>query len=410
MNPLVLGGWGVRLRVNDIGSRSELWAISGRENQDLGKMHIFNPRQMPYDSIIIEGHSGYVSLQALHWLSRNDIPVFVMNYEGSIISSLLPPMPVKPDLRIAQIKAVDNTEKKLHIAKGLVHAKLTRSLQVLDWLAESYDIKREVQKVRTEALKLPKATSTAGFRTVEGHTAQRYWEAFRKVLPTSLKFDGRITKSGNYNASDPANLALNYGYGFLQGEIRMALNSVGFEAGVGFLHDSADYQTKESLVFDLMEPYRFLIDLCVLQAFGTGKLSAESFYFVESDYRYMFELDAKGEFLRILREAFNSGVKYKGKVMKWDTVISEKCVELGRFLTGKSQSLDFCEPTLAFEKSDSKALKEAILNLTSVEARRLGIPKQTLHYLRKRARTRQPLRVYGKVKERILIKNKDSSN
>src|SRR5208283_1086538 len=123
--------------------------------------------------------------------------------------------------------------------------------------------------------------------------------------------------------------------------------------------------------------------------------------FVESDYRYMFEYDAKGEFLRILREAFNSGVKYKGKVMKWDTVISEKCVELGRFLTVKSQTLDFNEPTLVFEKPDSKALREAIQNLTQSKASKLGIGKSTLHYLRKRAGSKQSFRVYTRIREKM---------
>lgn len=401
MNPLVLGGWGVRLRVSDIGSRSELWAIGGRQDQDLGKMHVFRPRQIPYDSIVIEGHSGYVSLQALHWLSRNDIPVFVMNYEGSIISSILPPMPVKPDLRAAQFKAADNSEKKFPIARSLVQAKIARSLQVLDWLGESYNIKREKQLTEHEASKLSKATSTVELRSVEAHVAEMYWRAYKKCLPQGLHFDGRLTKSGNYNASDPVNLALNYGYGFLEAESRMAINTVGLELGVGFLHDSADYQTKQALVYDLQEPFRFLIDLTVLQAFGTGKLSAHSFYFVESDYRYMFELASKGLFLDLLRRTFNSGVKYKGRVLKWDTVIQEKTLELSRFLTGKSSALDFCEPTLAFEKSDSKALKEAIQGLSQSEAEKLGIGKSTLHYLRKRARVQQPLRIYSKVREKM---------
>jgi CRISPR-associated protein Cas1 len=365
-------------------------------------MHVFRPRQLPYDSIVIEGHSGYVSLQALHWLSRNNIPAFVMNYEGSIISSILPPMPVKPDLRIAQIRAIDRPERKFAIAQNLVHAKLERSMQVLEWLGASYMIGREHWATKIEAMKLGRARTTAGLRTVEAHVAQRYWEAFRKVLPSRLGFRSRLTLSGNYNASDPVNLALNYGYGFLQGEVRMAINSVGLEPAVGFLHDSADYQTKESLVFDLMEPFRFLIDLVVLQAFGAGKLDSSSFYYVESDYRYMFESEAKGRFLELLRNAFNSRISYHGKMLRWDTVIQEKAVELGRFLKASRAPLAFQEPKVAFEKSDSKALKEAIENLTNAEARKRGITKQTMFDLRKRARTQGLIRVYGKTRHRLI--------
>jgi CRISPR-associated protein Cas1 len=50
-----------------------------------------------------------------------------------------------------------------------------------------------------------------------------------------------MTSSHQNNASDPFNAALNYGYGFLEGECRMAINAVGLEPAIGFLHDSSDY-------------------------------------------------------------------------------------------------------------------------------------------------------------------------
>jgi hypothetical protein len=69
-----------------------------------------------------------------------------------------------------------------------------------------------------------------------------------------------------------------------------------------------------------------------MQAFQSGKLDAESFYFTEHDYRLRFKSEAKGRLLNALRERFNSGVKYKGRVLKWDTVIRAKAAELGRYL------------------------------------------------------------------------------
>lgn len=364
-------------------------------------MFRFQPRRIPYDSIIIEGHNGYVSLQALHWLSRNDIPVFVMNYDGAIISSILPPIPVKADLRAAQFEAANDSKKKFSIAHTLVEAKFARSFQVLEWLDERYNIQPEIEAVKREAKALPRASTIVKLRSIEAHVARKYWAAFRKCLPEPLSFQGRITNTHNYNAADPVNLALNYGYGFLQCEVRMAINAVGLELGVGFLHEGADYQTKQALVFDLMEPFRFLVDLAVIQAFETGKLDAHSFYFTEQDYGYHFELDAKGRFLDVLRGTLNSGVKYKGRVLKWDTVIQEKAVELGRFLKGSSPQFDFNEPNPIFERIDTQAVRETILTMPQSDARERGIGKSTLHYLRKRARDQQPFRIYSKVMRKI---------
>lgn len=47
----------------------------------------------------------------------------------------------------------------------------------------------------------------------------------------------------------------------------MAINAVGLEPSVGFLHEFSNYQTKESLAYDLQEPFRWLVDLSVIQAF-----------------------------------------------------------------------------------------------------------------------------------------------
>jgi CRISPR-associated protein Cas1 len=344
MNPLYLSGFGVKIRVSNIETLSELEIVDGRESKVQGNTYAFRPRQIPFDSIIIDGHSGYISFQACHWLSRNDIPVFIMNYNGQIITSILPPTSIKADLRAAQFQAANDPQRKLTIARSLVQAKFTRSLQVLDSLAEHFDIEREVLKVRAEAMKLSKAASTIQLRNVEGHVARRYWEAYRKCLPESLNFHGRLTRTHQSNASDPVNLALNYGYGFLEGECRRAVNLVGLESAVGFLHDSADYQTKQAFVYDLQEPFRFLVDLTVRKAFESGRLGSSDFYFTEHDYRFGFEMEAKGRYLQALRERFNSGVQYKGRRLKWDTVIQQKTNELARYLTGRSSELDFSEP------------------------------------------------------------------
>jgi CRISPR-associated protein Cas1 len=401
MNQLHLEGWGVRLRVSDIGSRSEFWCFDGRRDDEPQRMFTFRPRECPYDSIVIDGHSGYISFQALHWLSRNNIPVFIMNYDGTVVSSILPPMPIKADLRAAQFRTAGNPERKSAIAKAFVKAKIQRSLEVLDWLGERYDIQSEVQATKDEAGKLSEVSTVPEIRTVEGRTALRYWEAYHKALPKHLGFQGRMTTSRANNASDSVNLALNYGYGFLECECRMAVNAVGLELAVGFLHDFSDYQTKQSLVYDLQEPFRFLIDLTVMQAFESGKLDANSFFFTESDYRYRWDLQAKGRYLDMLREQFNAGILYKGRRMKWDTIIQEKANELGKYLTGRSSSLDFTEPAPILQRADSEALRQRILSLTQSDAEKLGIQKSTLHYLRKRAGEKKSFTIYSKVAEKF---------
>ncbi len=121
------------------------------------------------------------------------------------------------------------------------------------------------------------------------------------------------------------------------------------------------------------------------------------FYFTGDDHRYRFELDAERRFINVLREQFNSGAAYEGRVLKWDTAIEQKPNELGRFIVGKASTLEFAEPAPRLEKYDDREIRAKILALTSSEARQLGIGKSTLHYLRKNASYKTSFTIYAKV-------------
>jgi len=196
-----------------------------------------------------------------------------------------------------------------------------------------------------------------------------------------VKVRKRISDADITVASDPFNLCLNYAYGVIEGYVRRAINIVRLEPSVGFLHEFTGSQTKESLVYDLQEPFRWLGD----------------------DYRYHVEVEAKRRFLELLKNTFNSGVKYKGKTWKWDTVILSKTQELACFLLDKSSRIDFVEPHPTLQRSDTQILRKRILELTQREAKDLGIAKSTLRYLRKNAADRKSFKVYPKLRQRLQL-------
>ncbi|MCJ7635093.1 CRISPR-associated endonuclease Cas1, partial [Candidatus Bathyarchaeota archaeon] len=253
------------------------------------------------------------------------------------------------------------------------------------------------RRVAYESSRLSKVNTVNDIRMVEGRVAQYYWQAVQSIFPETFCFQSRIVRSHQYNATDPVNLCLNYAYGVLEGECRKAINTVGLEPAYGFLHEFSDYQTKQSLVYDLQEPFRWLGDVTTIEAFESGALDMKDFYFMGDDYRYHIELEAKRRFLELIKKKFNAGVRYKGKICKWDTIILSRTQELGRFLLGKSVSVDFSGPTLNLCRNDSRELRGRIMSLSSREARKLDIGKSTLHYLRKRAGDERSFRLYSKV-------------
>jgi len=142
--------------------------------------------------------------------------------------------------------------------------------------------------------------------------------------------------------------------------------------------------------------------VAVMDAFESGLLDLPDFFFTGDDYRYRFDPEAKQRFLELLRERFNSGVRYRGRTSKWDTVIEQKTVELGRCLVGRTVGLDFSEPSPNLHGMGDKELRRRILSLTQQEAWRLGIGKSTLHYLRKKEKNHGSVRLYSKVRRKLM--------
>lgn len=234
---------------------------------------------------------------------------------------------------------------------------------------------------------------------MEGRVAETYWKIFQSVIPKKYEFSSRISQKHQMNSTDPVNTLLNYGYAFLESRCRASINSVGLEPSIGFLHETV--QPKYPLVYDLQEPFRWICEVASLEAFESGLLDLKDFYFHGDDYRYHIDFEAKRRFLELLKERFNSGVRYKGKSWKLDTVILKKTEELGRFLLGKSETVDFTEPTPKVMRSDSLEMRKRILELTQKQAQKIGISKSTLNCLRENAKENKSFKVYAKICEKL---------
>jgi len=161
--------------------------------------------------------------------------------------------------------------------------------------------------------------------------------------------------------------------------VRRAVDIVWLEPSVGFLHEFSGSQTKESSVYDLQEPFRWLGDVTTIEAFESGALGMKDFYFTRDDYRHHIETEAKRRFLGLLKDRFNLGVKYNGKTRMWDTVILNKAQELARLVLSKFKQIDFIEPHPSLHRSDTQELRKRLIELTQKEAKELGIGKSTLH-------------------------------
>jgi CRISPR-associated protein Cas1 len=396
LNPLYLSGFGVSLNVD--GAR--LIVKDGFLEPDSTQgTHEFQPRRMPYDSVVIDGQTGTISITAIKWLMRHDVPLFVLDYNGTLLSSTLPREPVNGPLKIAQIEAYKDQEKRFYIAKKLLEAKAQRTLDVMRWLDARYGRFSDVQaNFDMESERLEQCQSLPRLLSIEGRIADIYWRHLQQVLPVKFGFMSRMHETHQMNASDPVNVLLNYGYAILESQCRKALNSVGLEPAIGFLHEAR--QTKSPLVYDLQEPNRWLVDTTVISCLESGCFGKKGFYRMDN-YVLRLRPEAAGKLIDALRIKFNSSVRYRGKLYSCDTVIRLKAQELANYVLGRRTDLCFDEPRPALGRADSEAVRDLILSLTTAQARRQGIGKGTLHVLRKHAASENPFKVYTKVSTRL---------
>jgi len=358
------------------------------------------PRQARFDSVIVDGHSGTISLDAIKWLMRHDIPLFILDYNGTLLSSTLPREPVNGPLKIAQVETYKDQSKRFYIAKKLVEAKTQRTSAVLRWLDARYGEFSNVETYLTkESERLEQCQKLQSLLMVEGRIADIYWRYMQRVLPAKFGFTSRMHETHQMNASDPVNALLNYGYSILESQCRKALNSVGLEPTIGFLHEAR--QTKYPLVYDFQEPYRWLVDTTVISCLESGHFGKKDFYRMDN-YVLRLRPEAVRKLVGALRIKFNSAVSHEGKLYSWDTLIRLKAQELANYILGRRTELDFRDPRPNLNRSDSEAVRKAVLPLTATKARNLGIRRNTLWHLQQRARSAKSFEIYDNVRRKLL--------
>jgi CRISPR-associated protein Cas1 len=92
MNPLLLSGFGISISVD----RRKLIIY----NKVKKEMLQFYPHQISHDSIIVDGHTGSITFEAIRWLMKHDINLTILNWNGNLLGVTLPKEPKNGRLKV----------------------------------------------------------------------------------------------------------------------------------------------------------------------------------------------------------------------------------------------------------------------------------------------------------------------
>jgi CRISPR-associated protein Cas1 len=214
----------------------------------------------------------------------------------------------------------------------------------------------------------------------EGRVADIYWsqilKAFNKLSP-EFKFVSRNNTLNlhNRNASDEINALLNYGYAVLESEVRKDLNSIGLDPSISFLHELSN--SRASLVYDVQELYRWLVDLSVIQLLEEKRLKKANFILTEN-YNIRLKENTAKALIEKIRLNFNTRAIYNGKYYSYQNILYENVRLLANYIMGKSGKLQFNVPEFVIKREDNTDIRSKVLSLTPQDRKRLGINKSTL--------------------------------
>ena len=408
MNPLLITGFGTSINVD----KRKLILT----NKLKGTRLEFYPHKINHDGIIIDGHTGNITFEAMRWLSKHNINLTLLNWNGQLLANVMPEQPKSGKLRIKQYqKYLDDTDR-FEIALKIVQAKVEQSLNLLEELSRFYEsidiisIRKSAEKEDLFLLQIMKnskkqdiSKSIKQLMTYEGRIAGIYHDNLTRIfneLCPEFNFTGRKNKSNsrNYNASDEINALLNYGYAILESEIRKAINAVGLDYSIGFLHEIN--QSRTPLVYDIQELFRWIIDVSVIQLLEDKKIKKSDFIITENYHTRLGENIAK-LFIAKIYSNFNAKYNYKnGKNYSYQIILQDNLQQLSNFIVAKKKEFDFIIPKINLNRNDNVELREKILNMTPEERKELGINKSTLWHIKKNLSEGKTPKIY----EKILLK------
>lgn len=194
----------------------------------------------------VSSSKGALPISFLEGVKRFEGSVTVHRTHQSSPMVLYSPSTVdRDDLLTQQILARSNAKKSAYIARSIIR---------LQWVGREWLFKTGEHEYK----ELMGMRSVTDIRLKEAQLSRLYWLKFYKACGLS-----GVSRRSSHDINKSLDACSKYMAGIF---LRYVL-SHGLSPSHGFLHSSSSYS---SLVYDLMEPYRYLVEKAVFEAFNNG--------------------------------------------------------------------------------------------------------------------------------------------
>lgn len=224
-----------------------------------------------------------VSPALMHRLADEGKTLVLLDHSGRFKARLEGPVSGNILLRQAQHRAAEDPDQTLGIARALVAGKLRNSRSVLlRGARESADpaegdrLGRAADALAASLRAAHAADNLDVLRGVEGEAARGYFAAINIIVKpqarSNFSLDGRTRRPPR----DRFNALISFLYSMLMNDCRSAVEAVGLDPQLGFLH--AVRPGRAALALDIQEEFRaVLADRLALTLINRGQITARDF-------------------------------------------------------------------------------------------------------------------------------------
>lgn len=185
-------------------------------------------------------------------------------------------------LRKKQYRLSDSEEKSTEIARFFILGKVYNSKWLMERTLRDHSLRVDAEKIKIKSAYLTEIYKQVlsvkeldVLRGLEGQAANNYFEVFDQLI-LNQKSDFKFITRSRRPPLDRVNAMLSFGYRVLENDCASALEGVGLDSYVGFMH--RDRPGRESLALDLMEEFRsVMVDRFVLTLINQRQILPKHF-------------------------------------------------------------------------------------------------------------------------------------
>ena len=254
-------------------SRDGMNVVVSVDKEELFRIPILN-----VESIVTFGYMG-ASPGLMKLCMDNNVSLSFMNPQGRFICRVQGPMRGNVLLRKKQYSMSEDEGSALHLAKLFIAGKVFNTRSVLQRYIRDNGADDEVENVVRQLdwrrKRISQAETFDVLRGEEGLAANIYFNVFGHLIlhqKEDFPFHGRSRRP----PKDEVNAMLSFVYTLIANDVTAALESVGLDPYVGFLHTLRPGRT--SLALDIMEELRaYLGDRLVLSMINRKQVTKKDF-------------------------------------------------------------------------------------------------------------------------------------